>query len=385
MKLSISYNGDLDLIENLGDYKNVFCFYGGSSKEGIGSGRSAFAIPANTPEDIELAVNKAHSFGKEFNFLMNSSCMGNREFEPETYQQIVAQLDWAVEIGVDWVTIANPFVLEVCRKRHPDLKVSLSSFAMVESVERAKYFDDMGIKEITVRENISRDFALLERIQNSVQCDIQVIVNQTCLYECPMQFYHDNVMSHSSHSKDGSSKGFLDYCSIKCTYEKFSNAGNIMKARWIRPEDLSLYENIGIHHYKVTDRSKSTNWLIQAAKAYHDRQYRGNLADILNIVHIMNRRSVGPTAPKLEASSGQLHTMRKSIRALSLLDIHIDNSKLDGFIDFFKSADCRSLDCSVCGYCDEYAMNVISFPDEHSRSKSLNELDQIINGTVDNR
>ncbi|MEK4998156.1 peptidase U32 family protein [Paenibacillus sp. FSL H7-0918] len=383
MKISVPYNGDIQLIDELGGYEYISCFFGGSSKEGCGSGRSAAAMPISTRSDIEQAVKRAHMYNKEFNYLMNSSCLGNREYEDEGYRQIVDQMDWAAEIGVDWITLANQLLVDICRRRHPEIKVSLSSFAVVESVERAKYFDSMGVKEITVRENIARDFRLLERIQNSVECDIQVIVNQTCLYECPMQVYHDNVMSHGSSNRGTDNQSFMDYCSVKCTYEKFNDPGNIMKARWIRPEDLAEYEKIGIHRFKLTDRSKSTAWLLQAAKAYHDRQYPGNLADILNIVHTNHRRAAGAVTREKAVFSRQTQQSRQSIRALTLLDVYLDNSKLQGFIDFFKEVDCRSLDCAVCGYCDQFAVEALSFPDPSARTKSLNMLQQLVQDTAE--
>lgn len=50
-------------------------------------------------------------------------------------------------------------------------------------------------------------------------------------------------------------KGFyLDYCLIKCTLIRFSNFKEMLKTRWIRPEDLKEYEEIGIDSFKITGR-----------------------------------------------------------------------------------------------------------------------------------
>lgn len=94
MKISVPYNGDIQLIDELGGYEYISCFFGGSSQEGCGSGRSAAAMPISTRSDIEQAVKRVHMYNKEFNYLMNSSCLGNREYEDEGYRQIVDQMDW---------------------------------------------------------------------------------------------------------------------------------------------------------------------------------------------------------------------------------------------------------------------------------------------------
>jgi collagenase-like PrtC family protease len=393
MKISVAYNGDLQLIEGLRKFKAAVNVFGAPSSLITGGGRSSFILPTVTSQDIEKAVAKAHECGIQFNYVMNSSCMGNNEYSQAYYRQIVEHLSWISDIGVDWVTIAIPYLIEICRKKFPHLKVSLSTFAMVESVERARYYDELGVSEITVRENINRNFNLLKEIQKNVACEIQVLANQTCLYQCPFQFYHDNLASHASQTSHNSTTGFVDYCVLGCTKRRFSKPEEIIKSGWIRPEDLHHYEDIGIVKFKLSDRSKSTPWLLRAVQAYSERKYNGNLAEILNFFLVGSRRHNIPSsevaAAKEEPTSRNtaqkpesLREMRQLVKAFTLLDVNIDNRELDNFIEFFKGRDCRAVYCSECQYCKKIAERVVKFPQEESVSKALKQIDAILDGLI---
>jgi len=382
MKLSVSYNGDLNLIESIKDFKSVAHIFGASSKLVTGNGRNPHGFPTVSGQDIVDVIKHAHNYGIEFNYLMNSSCMGNQEFTDSKFKEIIKHLEWVEEIGADWVTIANPYLVEVCKRRFPKLKISLSSFAMVESIERAKYFEDMGVDEITVRENINRNFRLLENIRERVRCDIQLLVNQTCLFQCPYQFYHDNVMSHSSQHDDVLAKSFIDYSIIKCTYKKFKNPEEMIKICWVRPEDLKVYEDIGINKFKITDRSKSTQWLTKVVKAYENRKFDGNLADILNLVIVDNIRHNEDALSNDNRKTNDYNAMNKFVKAFLLLSVFIDNNKLDGFIDHFKSSKCGQVSCGECNYCNKISKKVISFPNEKSVTRALDEIDRLLNEVI---
>jgi len=56
----------------------------------------------------------------------------------------------------------------------------------------------------------------------------------------------------------------------------------IIKSPWIRLEDCSAYENIGISHFKIFGRTKPTEWIFRCAEAYSNREYKGNLLDLLD-------------------------------------------------------------------------------------------------------
>jgi collagenase-like PrtC family protease len=383
MKISVAYNGDLEFIDKVKEYKSVATIFGAPGEIITGGGRSSFLIPAITDDDIAAAVLKAHSYGIQFNYLLNSSCMGNKEYRQSTYHEIVNHLDRLAENKVDWVTIANPYLIRICKKRHPRIKISVSSFAMVESVQRAKYFDSMGVDEITVRENINRDFNLLKELKKQCRCEIQVLANQTCLFQCPYQFYHDNVSSHASQIGDSTAKGFLDFCILSCTRQRYGDPAEFIKSRWIRPDDIAEYEKIGITQFKLADRSKSTRWLLNTVGAYNRKEFKGNLADILNIFRTTNRRHrPGTSAGSNLTGSPEVTHMRKLARAFMLLDVQIENKYLHGFLEHFKRINCRAVSCDDCLYCKQVADKAVVFPDKKNLSYASGIIGELLNKMI---
>ena len=56
---------------------------------------------------------------------------------------------------------------------------------------------------------------------------------------------------------------------------------NYLRANWIRPEDLHLYEELGYHNFKIVERNTPTQILLERVKAYAERRYDGNLLDLV--------------------------------------------------------------------------------------------------------
>ena len=116
--------------------------------------------------------------------------------------------------------------------------------------------------------------------------------------------------------------------------EKYTNPEQIIRSRWIRPEDLARYEALGFDRIKLSGRNMSLQWLRRMAGAYAARSYHGNLADLL---------------------SGT------SFDANGTVHYRIDNDALDGFMDYFTENRNCSTACTSCGYCREVADRAVSF------------------------
>jgi len=55
----------------------------------------------------------------------------------------------------------------------------------------------------------------------------------------------------------------------------------------------------------------------------------------------------------------------------------IDNSKLEGFLDFFEKVDCLHMDCDQCGYCEKVAAKAITI-DEEWRKEMIARFDRAV-------
>jgi len=281
LKFTVGTNWQDDLIPKV-KKDSVSELYGKLADDFIGGGRPAFICDNPSKEKVRSHIKQAHQNGMEFNYLLSASCLGNKEFTTSGQKEIYQLLDWIIDMETDAVTVAIPYLLQLIKKRYPKLKVHISSFANVNTIERARYWEDMGADRINLDEfTLNRDFQLLRQIRNSVSCQLQLIANNGCLYNCPFVPYHGFTISHSSQSEDNSGGFLLDYCVLNCKYLRIANPVNFIRADWIRPEDLHFYEDVGIDSMKLVDRTRPTEAIALVVGAYDKREYNGNLMDLI--------------------------------------------------------------------------------------------------------
>jgi collagenase-like PrtC family protease len=76
-----------------------------------------------------------------------------------------------------------------------------------------------------------------------------------------------------------SQKGFK----TKILHLKLLRPAELIKARWIRPEDVGDYEGMGIDCLKLVERFRGTESLIHIVRAYERKSYQGNLVELLSL------------------------------------------------------------------------------------------------------
>ncbi|MHB8174616.1 MAG: U32 family peptidase, partial [Nitrospirota bacterium] len=280
MKFELACNWDPELLKGLKNFPKVELF-GGIPGSLIAGGRASFVAPEVTEKDAEKYIASARTAGYSFNFLLNASCLDNREYRKDEFEKILRHVEWVQATSADWATVTIPYLFQIIKKHFPALNLAVSSWARVESVRKAQYWEDLGADAIVLSEEINRDFKTLEAIRKAVKCKLILIANPGCLYGCPRSFYHANVMTHGSQGGH-SSEGFLvDHCYFSCTTEKVRHPEELIKIRWIRPEDIEDYEMAGIDCLKIIDRYKTTETLLSYLKSYSERRYDGNLVELL--------------------------------------------------------------------------------------------------------
>ena len=352
MRLLAPTNWDTELLPPLNQIKADIQIFGVLPTSMMGSGMSGPDIPHMTTKQAEDYIKLAHSSGLTFNYLLNAPCMNNMEWHEDTHRALLQHVEWLSDAGVDSVTVAIPYLLELIKSQFPRLKVEVSTIAHVNSVARAKFFEALGADSIILDSNVNRDFRLLSAIRDAVRCELGVLTNSTCLYQCPYEYYHNSTVGHATQNHNPLNGFYVDYCVLHCASSRLSDTSQLIKARWIRPEDIHLYEEIGVDFFKIGGRAMPTEWITNATAAYSSRRHQGNLYDIL-VALTPKVTWADPALP-----STQMTTPGQPPR------IYIDNQRLEGFIDFFEKQDCLS-GCSSCDYCQRIAGKVVQVdPDE---------------------
>jgi len=379
VKISLSTNFDPLLIKGLSG-SNVSVIYGKLPSDVVGGGRPTFALPQISIDQIKQHIELAHSQGIEFNYLLNAVCLDNLECTRVKNKQILDLLDLLKELEVDWVTVAIPYLIDLVKAHLPDVKVMVSTFANVDSIQKAQYYERLGVNAITLPEQVNRNFNFLTLLRKKVNLDFHLIVTNDCLLSCPFRHHHPLFQSHASQAEHISNGFALDYCLLKCTYQKLKNPEAFIQSPWIRPEDTKYYEEIGINKFKITERMKGTQQLLNIVKAYQERSYVGNLAKLLNV-----RMDKGDfLVPNFEYNNNATFVdpdkMSEIYQLIFANNIIIDNKKLDGFLEFFikNKVNCLETDCQECGYCSFIAKTAVSY-DVNEYQRLIKQFDNLFN------
>ncbi len=393
MKLSVACTFEPDQIADLAQYP-VYEIFGKLTSDAFGGGRPSFYLPQVDRPALERTVQRAHAAGIEFNYLLNASAMGNLEYTREGQRAIDEILEWIDGIGVDSVTVANIYLLRLIKRRVPRLKVRVSSHRFTASPRQVRFWADNGADYIVVNEvSIHREFELLDCMQQAAAdegVELQLIVNNWCRQECAIAGNHAVCLSNASQQ---GSRGFpLDYCSLVCNQIRLEEPVNYLRANWIRPEDLPIYESMGYHNFKIVERNTPTSVLLERVRAYSQRSYDGNLLDLVQN-YAYPEEAFGDRARDFYSNRRMLKYFIKP-QQVNLLKftkviafgqtagvlyprrgenpVQIPNRELDGFIDFFRDNSCRALDCEDCRYCHEWADKVVRIdPDWRARMEAI--------------
>ena len=358
----IPTNWDDDLIEEIKGLP-VSTIFGKLQSDYFGGGRPSIYIPSVSRKIASKHIALIHKYGYKFNYLLNTSCMNNEEFTRRGQYKMQKFMRWLLRNEIDSITVAIPYLARWVKRNYPTLKIKASIIANIDTVKKAKYWQDLGADSITLSLDCNRDFTLLEGIVENVKCEIVPIVNLACLSNCPFSLYHYVLGSHASQLTHKLKGFYIDYCMIFCSYLRLLDPAQIIRSCWIRPEDLSYYENIGINSFKIVGRILPIDKIVKIVKAYSERNYRGDLLDILSPF-------VGQSPFNLEKFIRGIKYMFRpfnvNIFRLANLKritrenfIEVDNQGLNNFLEGFKDKNCRLMNCDDCNYCQNIANKVI--------------------------
>lgn len=403
MQLTVATNFTDDLVDGLRGLP-VVELYGKLRQDAVGGGRASYQLAAVSRRRLAAHVARARAAGIGFNYLLNAACLGNREITRAGQREIEALLGWVREIGVESVTVGSPLLLRLVKTRFPQLKVRVSVFAGVDRVRKAQMWAELGADCIVLDSLlVNREFESLRQIRRHVACELELLVNNSCLQGCALSPSHMNALAHASQARQGNGGFLIDWDFLKCTQLKLEEPLNHLRADWIRPEDLHVYEELGYHRFKLVERDLPTAVMLKRVRAYAARRYDGNLLDLVQPYafhdvppdHRYYRRGLawlawvlrfafrpGLVNPLRLAPLQRLAELRGMVRPVAGPPlVTVDNRALDGFIERFRQAGCRDTDCGACGWCRRFAEKAVSV-DAGARQRAL-ELYRAIFASLD--
>jgi collagenase-like PrtC family protease len=414
MNYSLATNLDLKLLDEIAKIdvdKSIKVVFGKMRTDVVGGGRSTGLILDKSLEDLKAYTKACRDIGVEFNYLLNPMCTGNIEVTKEGYKEIEEFLGSLVDAGVDWVTVNSPFIAKMITRNFPNLKMDVGIHACVSEIQHIRYWEELGAKEITLQMFVTRNFKLLEEMLMYTKksgVTLRILGNNCCLHACPYRINHATGQSHASRKNDGAEKFYMDSNLTTCTMRKIQNPANFLASEWIRPEDIKYYEALcektGNYNLcvKLTERTKTTEFLVRVMKAYLSKSYDGNLLDILLwpvLDEFAKIKEMAGHTKKIELNE-KLTPADKFFNFFNLPEIYIDNKKLDGFMKkFVNDFECNKKACScigevpnsgigdstdtTCSYCKAFVEKAISIKNPEDTNEWLQCAEMFLNDMYD--
>jgi collagenase-like PrtC family protease len=332
IELSVPYNDDPTVLKEYFANKThgtnrIREVYLAGPQEYSGSGRLTDELSLEQFSEIVASI---HAEGLRVNLVFNSTCEGSSWYKQEIIKN---KLDYLQEVhenlGVEAVTIANPFYIKATRDRLPNIEICASVLGDIDNVQRAMVFTKAGANVLTTDVNINRSLDLLREIKKTTGAEIKLMVNEGCLYKCPFRKFHFNYISHKSMERNEE----VEQCFFfNCLPVIMGDNTQLLKSGWIRPEDMRKYSEISTF-FKIVGRSCASAMLIRAATAYLKESWEGDLLDLIS--GPLNLFSVGYGA-------------------------YLDNKELDKKKFFEVVTKCHT-HCSDCTYCQDIIEQNLKF------------------------
>ncbi len=276
--------------------------------------------------DLVKFVKKAKRYDIDV-YLNVNNLRATPDFVERHKDKISGFLRRLEDIGVEGVIFSAIPLIEFAAQ-NTNLKIAVSAILQLDSLQKIKRLKDMGVHRIILSLFKGRDFNFLEKLKMVPDMEWEILCNEICRFDCPFLPQHYLHRSNPDFAQDKTHNYYYKFC-YKELLRDFPI--NILKTRFIRPEDVPFYhDRLGIEHFKIVRRESHPELIKFFMDAYCSLDYDGNL------MHLF---------PMFMKSPKQLNSKSRLV---------IMNKELDGFLSYFyeNRPDCGN-DCfTVGGSCD---------------------------------
>ena len=317
MKFSIWYN-EKDWFESiLTDYSNnISSVYFALPKELWNSWRPVRQEDGDYCSKIEKLLFKCRELNIDTILLLNATINSNNAFSKDKLSKLFQYIETSILIWLTSISVTNMLYMKILKKRFPNLKYFSSVNCRLKNIEQSIFFKELWIDILTLDRDINRDLELIKKIKNRTGLEIQLMLNEPCIKNCPFRNTHFETVSYNSEQIfSGEFEDYTCYPMIK------ENRRIFFRIPFIRPEDLKHYNGL-INHYKLVTRDASNDKIRFMLDSYISENYNLNIVELFDI---------------------------ETTQYLSKLNI--SNKKLNE-LDFFNKIKNCPWDCENCKLCD---------------------------------
>ena len=285
--------------------------------------------PAELSAALRRDLERLRGAGVRLDLLLNANCYGEQAMSQSLdahVREIVGTLDsWGCRPEV--CTTASPFVARVLKSAFPEIEVRASVNMRLTTLQAFRYLAPL-FDSYYIGRDIQRNLETVKRFSGWCRANgkkLCLLANSGCLRNCPWQTFHDNLIAHSDAAmKVANVKGWSPHL-CWTLYQDAANFPEILKATWIRPEDIHRYDGL-VDVVKLATRQHANPDMVIGA--YERRSYGGNLLDLLE--------------PGFSPS---------------FFPQYIDNAAFPP--DWFEKTGACPRECTSCGYC-EHVFDIVA-------------------------
>lgn len=219
--------------------------------------------------------------GKKLDLLLNANCYGELSMSHELevrVRGIVGELDsWGCRPDV--VTAASPFIAHCIKRNFPTIETRASVNMRLTTLQAMRYLSPW-FDSYYIGRDVQRNLDTLKEFSRWAHKNgkkLGLLANSGCLRNCPWQTYHDNLIAHSTAALNHTMAADFNPHLCWTLYKDPANFPEILKATWIRPEDIENYAQF-VDFIKLATRQHGLPRLV--VDAYVSRRYTGNLLDL---------------------------------------------------------------------------------------------------------
>jgi len=278
--------------------------------------------PAELKAALRRDLTQLRAAGVKLDLLLNANCYGaeamSRKLEGHVIDILVELVSWNCKPEI--VTTASPFVARTLKKAFPEIEVRASVNMRLTTLQAFKYLSPL-FDSYYLGRDVQRNLETVKRFSDWCHANgkkLCLLANSGCLRNCPWQTFHDNLIAHSDAAmKVENVRGWSPHL-CWTLYGDPKSFPEILKATWIRPEDLRRYDGL-VDVVKLATRQHANPGMV--VSAYERGRFEGNLLDLLE--------------PGFSPA---------------FYPHFIDNAAFPP--DWFEKTSACAPECADCGYCD---------------------------------
>lgn len=337
----------LDSINSNHTYTKVNEIYGSTSELSFLTARPLYRLPNVSRNEFREYVKRAKSKMIDFNYTLNANYIGDGKRILSEKKKIQEFISFLIDCGVSIITVSIPLIAELVRDIDEDIGIEVSTIAHIDTITQIRIWNERyNIVKVCGNLIKNREIGFLTSAAqycNKNDIKYSIIVNEFCgngsLYDKSSAtgcIYRDSCyMLHSINYNSSETDVNNGYPMARCIESRNSTC-IWLKMNFIRPEDLNLYNNIGINNFKVTGRTGSLNYLEKVITAYANGSWDGNVLELWKHLETIKSKDAYEYKP----------------------EYYIENKKLNGFLNYWFNNPNHKCSEEVCGetccYCDNF-------------------------------